>query len=59
METSINKPTGVIEGLETIIFYTLFYIFPDKLLTPYIIMSILTMLGALQRVVWSVKNIKN
>lgn len=56
--TSINMPLGVVEGFETIIIYTLFYILPQRILLLFIIMSCLTLLGTIQRVIWSIKNIK-
>ncbi len=56
--TSLTMPSGIIEGTETVVFYSLFYIFPDSILILFILMGILTSAGAVQRWFWAAKNIK-
>lgn len=56
--TSINMPLGLVEGLETIIIYSLFYLFPNSIEILFLIMSILTMAGVFQRIIWAVRNIR-
>jgi phosphatidylglycerophosphate synthase len=56
--TSLVMPTGIIEGTETVVFYTLFFIFPSQVLWLFLLMSLLTASGAVQRWIWAVKNIK-
>lgn len=55
--TSINMPLGLVEGFETIIIYSLFYLLPNNLELLFLIMSILTLVGVFQRIIWSVRNI--
>lgn len=55
--TSINMPLGVVEGFETIIFYTLFYLFPDSLDILFLIMSVLTLAGVFQRIIWAIRKL--
>lgn len=52
--TSINMPLGLIEGFETIVIYTLFFFIPDYLSILMIIMGCLTLIGAIQRVIWAI-----
>lgn len=56
--TSVVMPSGLVEGFETVIMYTLFYIFTDNIIFLFIIMGIFTILGALQRVLWAYKTLK-
>lgn len=56
--TSVTMPSGLIEGFETVIFYTLFYIFPDKIIYLFIAIGFFTLFGAFQRVFWAYRNLK-
>jgi len=56
--TSVNMPTGLIEGSETIVLYTLFFFFPGKLHLLFISVSLLTAIGIVQRMTWAYKNLK-
>lgn len=56
--TSLVMPSGIIEGTETVVFYTIFFILPDHILWLFLMMSFLTATGAIQRWFWAVKNIK-
>lgn len=51
--TSMEMPTGLIEGAETIIFYTLFYLLPGQIPLLFTIMAILVCFTATQRVWWA------
>ena len=55
--TGVTMPTGLIEGAETIIFYTLFFLFPDALGALFIIMAVLTAFSAGQRILWAVRHL--
>ncbi|GIW02050.1 MAG: hypothetical protein KatS3mg058_3453 [Roseiflexus sp.] len=55
--TSVTMPPGLIEGTETIAFYTLFLLFPDALVILFGVMAVLTLITAGQRVVWAVRNV--
>lgn len=57
-KTSVTMPKGLIEGSETIFFYTLFFLFPDKLTVLFLTMGILTAVSAGQRIVWAVRHLK-
>lgn len=55
--TSVHMPSGLIEGFETIIVYTLFYFLPNNILLLFIIMSLLTFIGIMQRIFWAIRNL--
>ncbi len=55
--TTVNMPAGLIEGFETIIVYTVFYILPDQILLLFLIMSFLTSIGIMQRIIWAIKKL--
>jgi len=55
--TSITMPTGIIEGTETVIFYSLFLIFPNYLSILFWALSVLVVLTIIQRLLWARKNI--
>ena len=55
--TSVTMPKGLIEGFETVITYTLFYIFPDKIIYLFIALGIFTIIGAGQRVLWAYRKL--
>lgn len=56
--TSTIMPLGVVEGFETIVFYTLFFIIPNRILALMTILLILTFLGTLQRIIWAIWKLK-
>lgn len=51
--TSMEMPTGLIEGAETMAFYTLFYFFPGHLALLFGVMAALVYYTAAQRVWWA------
>ena len=51
--TSIEMPTGLIEGAETILFYTLFFLWPGQLALLFSIMALLVLFTACQRLWWA------
>jgi len=51
--TSMEMPTGLIEGAETIVFYTLFYLLPGQIAILFTAMAILVVFTASQRVWWA------
>lgn len=55
--TSIEMPTGLIEGAETIAFYTLFLLLPAHLALLFFIMSALVLFTASQRIWWAYHNL--
>lgn len=55
--TSITMPEGVVGGTETALFYTLFFLLPDRLVMLFGIMSALVLAGVVQRLVWSARRL--
>lgn len=51
--TTVEMPTGLIEGAETIAFYALFYLFPGSTAYLFSVMAILVLFTAGQRVWWA------
>lgn len=51
--TTITMPTGLIGGVETIIFYTAFMFFPSYLVWLFSLMGLLVLLTIGQRLVWA------
>lgn len=51
--TSMEMPTGLIEGAETILFYTLFYFMPTQIAWLFGIMAALVLFTASQRIWWA------
>jgi phosphatidylglycerophosphate synthase len=50
--TSLEMPTGLIEGAETIVFYAAFFLFPNYLAFLFVLMAALVFFTAGQRLVW-------
>ncbi|MEM7126262.1 MAG: CDP-alcohol phosphatidyltransferase family protein [Chloroflexota bacterium] len=55
--TTMEMPTGLIEGAETIAFYCLFYIFPGAIVYLFGLMALLVFFTAGQRVWWVYRNL--
>lgn len=56
--TSLEMPTGLIEGAETILFYSAFYLLPDYVAYLFALMAILVLFTAGQRLWWSYQNLQ-
>ncbi len=56
--TTVTIPRGLIEGLETFIFYSLFLLFPHWLPGLFSLMAGLVVLTSIQRVAWAIRNLK-
>ena len=48
-------PSGLVEGIETILFYSLFLLLPNRLVPLFTIMTVLVMLTVLQRIAWAMR----
>ncbi len=57
-DTSIEMPTGLIEGGETVVFYTLFFLLPAYIPWLFGSMAVLVLLTAGQRVWWAWHNLE-
>ncbi|MDZ4719618.1 MAG: CDP-alcohol phosphatidyltransferase family protein [Roseiflexaceae bacterium] len=55
--TSVTMPSGLIEGAETIILFTLFLLFPAALVPLFGLMAVLVMITSGQRVVWATRHL--
>jgi phosphatidylglycerophosphate synthase len=55
--TSLEMPTGLIEGTETVIFYALFYLFPAYSAHLFLIMAALVCITAAQRLWWAYRHL--
>ena len=51
--TSVTMPGGLIEGAETVLFYSLFLLFPSAFVPLALLMALLVAVTAGQRVVWA------
>lgn len=55
--TTVTMPGGLVEGAETVVFYSLFFIFPAQLAPLFGLMAALVGVTIAQRVAWAVKNL--
>jgi phosphatidylglycerophosphate synthase len=55
--TAVTMPSGLIEGAETIGFYTLFLIFPGALVWLFGLMAALVLITAAQRTTWALRTL--
>jgi hypothetical protein len=55
--TSLEMPTGLIEGMETVIFYALFYLFPAYSAPLFLLMAALVGITAAQRLWWAYRHL--
>ena len=55
--TSLEMPTGLIEGAETILVYSLFFLLPEYVGLLFFVFAGLVLFTAGQRVVWAAKNL--
>jgi len=51
--TTVEIPTGLIEGTETVIFYSLFFLLPDQVAWLFGLMGALVLVTVVQRVSWA------
>jgi phosphatidylglycerophosphate synthase len=56
--TSIEMPAGLIEGAETVAFYTLFFLLPAYIPWLFGVMAALVIITATQRVWWAWRNLR-
>ena len=56
--TSMEMPTGLIEGAETIVFYSIFFLLPGYIAYVFAIMAALVLFTAGQRVWWAYRNLQ-
>jgi hypothetical protein len=56
--TTVTIPGGLMEGLETFIFYCLFLIFPQWLGLLFALMAGLVVVTSVQRVAWAIRHLQ-
>jgi phosphatidylglycerophosphate synthase len=56
--TTITMPGGLIEGAETVLFFSLFLLLPNLLVPLFSLMAALTMVTAVQRVFWAMRALR-
>jgi phosphatidylglycerophosphate synthase len=56
--TTVTMPSGLIEGTETIVFYSLFLLFPGWIVPLFWLMAGLTLFTVGQRIVWAVRHLR-
>lgn len=57
LATSVEMPTGIVEGTETIAFFTAFMAFPGSLQPLFLAMAALTAATIGQRLAWAARNL--
>lgn len=55
--TSVTMPAGLIGGVETILFYSAFILFPGQMTLLFAVMAGLTLVTVVQRLVWAYRNL--
>lgn len=55
--TSVVMPAGLVGGTETIIFYSIFIIFPSVLVWSFSLMAVLVAITVVQRLVWAMRHL--
>ncbi|MCB9078949.1 MAG: CDP-alcohol phosphatidyltransferase family protein [Anaerolineaceae bacterium] len=56
--TTITMPSGLIGGAETVLFFSLFIIWPQQLILLFVLMGILVFFTTGQRLVWAARYLK-
>ena len=56
--TTVTMPGGLIEGAETVFFYSLFLLFPGALVPLFGLMAALVLITAGQRVPWAIRHLR-
>lgn len=56
-QTSVAMPTGLVEGTETILLFSLFLLLPDRAAPLFTLMAALVAVNVAQRLVWAVRHL--
>jgi phosphatidylserine synthase len=51
--TTVTMPPALVAGFETVVFYSLFFLFPDRLAVLFGLMTTLVGINVIQRLLWS------
>jgi phosphatidylglycerophosphate synthase len=55
--TSVTMPAGLIAGTETVVLFSLFFVFPEHLVVAFAAMAVLVGVTIVQRVVWAARRL--
>ena len=55
--TSVTMPEGLVGGTETIVFYTLFFLWPKHLVVLFLLMTALVVVTVVQRLLWAMQHL--
>lgn len=55
--TTVTMPRGIIEGTEAVIFFSLFFLFPQHLIVIFAVLGTLVFCTTLQHIFWAVRNL--
>ncbi len=56
-QTTVIMPSGLIEGAETIAFFTAFFIWPGQLVVIFTLMGVLVLYTVMQRLIWAYRHL--
>jgi phosphatidylglycerophosphate synthase len=57
-KTSVTMPPGLVEGAETVIFYSLFLLYPGKLDALFALMAVLVGVNVVWRLLWAYRQLR-
>ncbi|RMF04870.1 MAG: CDP-alcohol phosphatidyltransferase family protein [Chloroflexi bacterium] len=55
--TTVTMPEGLIGGAETVLFFSLFIVWPQQLVPLFVLMAVLVLVTAGQRLVWAARHL--
>jgi len=55
--TTVTMPRGLVGGAETILFYSVFLLWPDGLIWLFVAMTIMVLIGVVMRLHWARRNL--
>ena len=55
--TSVAMPEGIVGGTETVVFYTLFFLWPEHLVTLFLVMAALVVVTIVLRLIWAARHL--
>lgn len=56
-QTTVEMPTGLVEGTETVVFYFLFLLLPEHYSLLFYLMAAGTAIGVVQRLIWAKRSV--
>ena len=56
--TTITMPPGLVAGAETVVFYSLFLLFPGRLAALFTVMGAMVLVNVVQRLAWAARHLR-